>query len=1071
MKRVLFSYSVRKLFLLLLINALGICSVFAQQLTIKGTVTDSKGQTVPGVAVQVKGTTNGISTDIDGKYTIKATAGQILVFKSVGFTTKEVTVNTSATINVSLVEENSQLNEVVVVGYGTQKRANVTGSLATFKADALQERAITRVDQALVGEMAGVNVKQVSGAPGKAFSIQVRGTGSISAGNEPLYVIDGFPLSVVSLGAGGAYGTGNPLDNINPNDIENIEVLKDAAAAAIYGSRASNGVVLITTKRGKSGTAKISYNVYAGYNAAAKKLQMLTGDQWIDRATEMINAAYVLKYGSAGATASDDATKRTALNGGAFSTGYIPDPRWAIPGHPGLESVDWQKAIERNGIMQNHELSATGGTDAVKYFISGNFTDQDGFIIGMGYKAYSARANVEMNVSKHLKVGINLAPSYSITEDPGVEGKDNIFHQALSMSPIQEDSTGLYSNTFKNAQYIYSNTTNSVYAKLLNKIGESKKYRTLATMYGEYEIMKGLTFRSSVNSDNTDNTSKGYTPYTISGTQATRTFNATSNSNLTANTSGSYSTYRRQTFVNENTVNYNHVFNTVHSLNVLLGQSYNEDRTDVSSLSSVGGYTSSIIQTLNAAAATTGSNSSTKNVLVSYFSRVQYAFKDKYLLSASLRDDGSSRFGTNTKYGIFPSASIGWRVTQEDFMKKYPGISDLKLRFSYGVNGNNNIGDYASVPLLGSYGYVLGTTQAAAIGQAPSALVNPDIKWEQSQTFDGGIDIGLFNNRITASFDYYNKLNTQLLLFVPIPEATGFSSLFTNAGSSRNIGQELEITSRNTVHKVQWTTSITVSHNTNKVVSLYGNQNQIIIPNSFDVTDNILRVGQPMNSIYVVKQIGILTQADINNKVALYGTGETVGDPKYQDLNGDGVITEADKQIVGHPSPDYIWGMTNTVHYKAFDISVLIQGQNGGSVYSLLGRAITRTGQGFTDNAPEFYVNRWKSPDDVGAGRVSKAYSTFGFVANTDWLYSSDYYRIRDITVGYNLKSLIKSKAISSARFYVTAENFFGHDKYYGGLNPDAANTAISSNVYPEPGDYGGLPLAKSLIFGLNVTF
>jgi TonB-linked SusC/RagA family outer membrane protein len=524
--------------------------------------------------------------------------------------------------------------------------------------------------------------------------------------------------------------------------------------------------------------------------------------------------------------------------------------------------------------------------------------------------------------------------------------------------------------------------------------------------------------------------------------------------------------------VNENTLNYNKTFNGVHSLSVLLGQSYNLDRLDQSSVSSVGGYTSSTIQTLNAAATTTGSTSSQQNVLVSYFSRVQYGYKDKYLLSASIREDGSSRFGSNTKYGVFPSASLAWRVTQENFMKGFQTLSDLKLRASYGVNGSNNIGNYASIATIGSAGYSLGSTQVLANGQAPNVIANPDLKWERSQTYDLGLDFGFLRNRITGSFDYYNKLNTQLLLNVPTLGATGFTSYLSNAGSVRNIGQELELASRNFIGKFQWSTSINISHNSNKIVALYGNQTQIIIPNSFDVADNILRVGSPINSIYVVRQIGILTQDDINNKVALYGSGETVGDPKYQDLNGDGVITEADKQIVGHPNPNYTWGVTNTFRFKGFDLSVLVQGQNGGSIYSLLGRAITRTGQGYTDNAPEFYVNRWRSPSDPGAGRVSKAYSTFGFVANTDWLYSSDYFRVRNITLGYNLKDVIKLKAVQGARVYVSAENYFGHDKYYGGLNPEAANTAISSNsAYPQSGDYGGLPLAKSLIFGLNFTF
>lgn len=800
---------------------------------------------------------------------------------------------------------------------------------------------------------------------------------------------------------------------------------------------------------------------------------MLNGDEWIDRATEMINAAYVTKYGAAGATANDNAATRTAMNGGAFSTAYQLDPRWTLPGHPGLEYVDWQSAIERKGFMQTNELNVSGASDVANYFISGNYTNQDGFVRGLGYKIYSMRANVEVNVAKNLKFGANIAPSYSITEDPGVEGKDNIFHQALSMSPIQEDSVGLLANIGKNAQYAWSNTTNSPYGKLMYNVGETKRFRTLATIYGDYEIIKGLNFRSSLNLDNTDNNTSTYVPYITTLQLSNRTFNASTNTNLTANTSGTYGSYRRQTFVNENTLTYNKEFNKVHSLNILLGQSYNVDRLDQSSLSSVGGYTSAVIQTLNAAANVSGNTTSQKNVLVSYFSRVQYSYKDKYLLSASLRDDGSSKFGENVKYGIFPSASLGWRVIEESFMKKQSTLSDLKFRVSFGVNGNNNIGNYASIATIASSPYVLGTTQAAVNGQAQNVLANPDIQWEKSQTWDGGIDFGLFNNRLTGSIDYYNKYNTQLLLNVPTLESTGFSYIISNAGAVRNIGEELELTSRNLIGKFQWNTTVNISHNTNKIVSLYGNQSQIIIPSALDNNNGhtILRVGESINSIYVVRQVGILTQADINNKVALSGS-ETVGDPKYEDYNHDGVIDANDRQIVGHPSPNYTWGITNSFRFKGFDLSVLVQGQNGGSIYSLLGRAITRTGQGFTDNAPEFYVNRWKSADNTGAGRVSKAYSTFGFLGNTDWLYSSDYIRVRDITLGYNLKNVIKLPVVQGARIYVTAENFFGHDKYYGGLNPEAQNTSVGSNsVYPEAGDYGGLPLAKSLIFGLNFTF
>lgn len=1075
---------VRRFVLLISFILLYSFSIVAQNntFTVSGKVTDESGKGMPGVTVTVKGTTASTVTAADGTYKLNAgSAKAVLVFSYVGYAPQQIPVNNKGEVNLSLTQLQKLLDDVVVIGYGTQKKKNVTGAVSSFDARKLDERPIQRVDQALVGQLAGVTVKQTNGIPGKAFSVQVRGSGSISGGNEPLYVIDGFPLSVNSSNTtNGSFTTGNPLDNINPNDIESIEVLKDASAAAIYGSRASNGVVLITTKRGQTGKARLSFNAYTGYSQASKQMKMLNGEEWIDRATEIINATYVAKAGAFGATAADDDNTRRAkltlagvpLSGTQVNASYMLDPRWAIPGHPGLTYHDWQDEIEQKGPVQNYDISASGGTDAVKYFISGNYVNQDGFVKFVNYKAYSARANVEINASKKLKFGVNIAPTYSVTQDPGVEGKDNIFHQALSMTPLQEDSVGLYPNIGKNASYVWSNSTNGSLGKLTYNKGTTKRYRTLGSIFGEYQIIKGLNFRTSINLDNTDNIATAYAPYITAGTAVARTF--TGSNNLLAATSGSYNSYRRQTFVNENTLTYSTVFKKDHSINVLAGYAYNLDRLDRTSLSSSGGYTSAVIQTLNAAAAVTGNTTSSKSVLISYFSRLQYGFKDRYLFSASLRRDGSSRFGINNQFGVFPSASVKWIVTEEPFMSAVPVISDLKVRASYGVNGNNNLpNDYASIATIGSSGYVFGTP-AAVIGQVPNVLANPDLQWEKSQTYDFGFDFGILRNRITGSFDFYNKLNTQLLLNVQVPAVTGFATYLNNVGSVRNIGQELELTSRNLVGKVQWTTTVNLSHNTNKIVALAPGQTQIIIPNGFEVSDQILRVGSPLNSIYALKVTGFLTAADIANNVPRYASGEAPGDFKFADTNGDGVITEADKQIVGHPNPDYTWGISNTVRYKGFDLSVLVQGQWGGSIYSQLGRALTRPGQGFTDNTPQSFNDRWRSESNTGAGRFGKAYATYNspIAAATDWLYSSDYFRVRNITLGYNLKTVLKKNFVQAARVYLTLENFFGHDKYTNGLNPESANTAVSSNgAYPEAGDYGGLPLPKSLIFGVNFTF
>jgi TonB-dependent starch-binding outer membrane protein SusC len=1045
---------------------------------ITGKITDESGNGVPGATIQVKGTDKRTNAKDDGAFSIPVSTGkETLVITSVGFAKKEVPLNGQTNLTISMTSEKNTLEDVVVIGYGTQKRRNVTGAQASFNASKLDERPVTRVDQALVGQMPGVAVKQTTGSLGKGFSVQVRGTGTITAGSEPLYVIDGFPLAMSSPNTAGNFATGNPLDNINPNDIEDIQVLKDAASAAIYGSRAANGVVLITTKRGKSGKPRVNVNSYVGFTERSRKLDMLNGPEWIDRFTEMVNAKYVADFRSKGATANDNyETRRQIINStlpaasqiksGDYNTSYMIDDRWTQPGHPGVRFIDWQDEIFRKGLVQNHQVSASGGNDIVRYYVSGNMARQEGMVINTDLTSYSARANVEINASKKLKFGLNITPTFTIINDPGVEGKDNILHQALSMSPVQDSASGLYPNAGLNDQYKWSTSTNSPYAKLKSILGQTRRFRTLASVFGEYQIVKGLSFRTTVNLDNTDNDNKSYTPYTVTNSLATRL------AQTAALASGSFSSYRAQTFVNENTLNFNKTFNNVHDISAVVGFSYNSDKLDSQGIKSNGGYRQAAIITLNAANGVTAATQEKRDVLLSYFGRVQYSYDGKYMLSASIRRDGSSRFGDNTKWGYFPSASIGWRVSEEGFMKSIPVINDLKLRASWGKSGNYQIPDYATIPQLGVYNYSY--NNGYAVGLATGGAANPNLGWEKSQTYDAGLDVTVLNNRLSASFDIYTRKSSDLLLNLPTPWVTGFPTQLSNVGQTQNKGWEIDLTSRNIVKgPVQWTTSINLSHNSNKVTALGPGQSQIIIPSAFSGTQHsILRVGDPLYSIYVVKQIGILTQDDINKKVALYGS-ETVGDPKYEDYTPDGVIDLNDRQIVAKPNPDYIYGMTNTVRYKGFDFTVLVQGQHGGSIYSLLDRALGRTGQGTVDNALGFFRDRWRSPDEPGAGKVGKAYSTFGQIANTDWLYSSDYFRVRMITLGYDLNRVMKAKKLlSAARVYITAENFFGHDKYKGGLNPEANNTDLSGNAtFPEPGDYGGLPLPKSLILGVNISF
>ena len=1040
-------------------------AALAQTHSVTGKVTDETSQPLPGVTVVIKGTTNGAVTDIDGNYLITSVpTDATLVFSYVGMSTQEIAVGNQTTISITMVADAIGLEEVVAVGYGTVKKRDLTAAVAQYDAEQLNERPVARVDQALVGQMAGVRVKQTSGMPGKGFSVQVRGTGSISANNEPLYVIDGFPLETSEQNSSGGYSTGNPLDNINPNDIESIQVLKDASAAAIYGSRASNGVVLITTKKGKTGKSTINLNMYTGWNEPNRKMDLLNTDEWIARAIEVMNYTYLAKDpGDQNRQPTDDYATRVA-NIGSFDRNQIPDPDWYKSDYGKYMPVDWQDEIFRKGLIQSYQLSATGGNENIKYYVSGDYGKMEAYFENVYGESFSARANIEVSPNKKVTAGLNIAPSYSTGNDPGVEGKDQILHIAVGEPPITEEAVGLDINIGDNPRLEYGNSRNSPVPVLKNTIGLSKDFRTLTTVYGQYEPIPGLKFRSTANLDNTNHRYKYYRPAFVSGSSPT-----------SRQASGRYNGYNRQTFVNENTLSFDKVYKDVHSVSAVAGISFSSNKFESFRLESTGGFGTDYITTLNDAIDINASRTDTyesKNTLISYYGRVNYSYLDRYLLTASIRRDGSSRFGRNTKWGVFPSASVGWRISDEAFMSDVEWLSTLKARFSWGIAGNNGFSqDYAHIALLTGADYSFNGSKV--VGQASSNFPNKDLGWEESETFNYGIDFGLWDNRIYGSAEYYTKRNTNLLLSIPVPTATGFSTALTNIGEVLNQGWEFELNTRNITGDFSWTTSFNIGFNKNEVVQL-GPDNAPILGGAFDITHNILTVGEPMYSIYVVKQDGILSAEDIANGAALYGN-QVEGDPKYVDqltidTNGDGVpdqadgvITPDDRVICGHPNPDYVWGITNTFKFMGFDLSVLVQGQNGGVIYSTFGRAMDRTGMGWLDQAIGAWRDRWISPEEPGAGLKGKAYSTFGRIKNTDWMYPNDYWRIRNITLGYDLGKLINSSVISGARIYATAENWFGKDKYFGGFNPEAVNNSGD--------DYGGAPLAKSMIFGLNITF
>ena len=1065
---------------------------------LQGRITDENGQGVPGATIMVKGSSVATTAGENGSFSINVHYGKdVLVISYIGYEQKEIPATKNNAV-ISLTTTNKAMEDVVVIGYGTQKRKNVTSAVATFDTKGIEEKPITRIDQAMIGQMPGVQVKQQTGMPGAGFSIVVRGAGSIGAGTEPLYVIDGFPLDVVGQNSAGSFNNsvptsnsitnlGNPLNSLNPDDIESIQVLKDAAAGAIYGSRAANGVVLITTKRGQIGRTRLAINANAGISQAAKKMDVLSPTEWIAEATELENYKWV--NSAAGRTADQTIAERQSLLGlaaNAYNTSYMPDPRWSEPGHPGLEYVNWQDSAFRTVPFQNYELSASGGTENVRYFISANYLNQDGVLLNSGYKSYGARANVEVNAAKRFKLGFNLAPSYGIIKSPTAEGKDNQLMHLYNMIPIVEDTAGMNTGAGKNSIYGWANSNVSPVAYLKNTINQNKVTRNLYSIYGDYQFFKGLSARSTINYDELSQTSKTYISDFVAG-------NVTDRLNSPGkDASGSYGSFLKQNFVNENTVTYNTTIKEDHTINVIAGVAYSYVHLESSYIKTVGGYANDLINTLSNAIPSTagvtvsGNSLESNNVLFSYYSRVQYGYQGKYLLSATIRRDASSRFGTQNQWGTFPSISAGWRISQENFMKSVSFIDDLKLRFSYGKSGNNNIGDYSAIPtltnganssgsiILGNYSFG-GNTPVAATGQVPSGLPNPYLQWETANTYDAGLDATILKNRINIIFDVYEKKNTNLLLNVPVPAATGFTTTLENIGAVENRGLELGLnTLTYRARNFQWNTNANIAFNQNKVTDLGSAGSLINIPNAFSTgyPPFLLQKGLPMYSYYIIKTIGILSQADMNNPKVTKLPKETVGDAKYLDKNGDGVIDANDRVLGGQPSPKYTWGITNTFRYKNFDLNVQVYGQHGGSIMSYFGRAIDNPANGISTNLG-IWRDRWTATNpnyNAPRGKIGESY-TIPYTTS-DWVYSTDFWRIQSVTLGYNLKSVIRSGTISSARVYASLQNWFGHDKYKGGVNPEAQNTNLSGNTsYPLPGDYGAMPLNKSVVMGINFAF
>ena len=1047
-----------------------------QEKTLTGIVLDDAGIPLAGATVIVKGSSTGTTTDFDGKFSLNVKDDNpILVISYLGFTSAEVVTDGLDDISVQLVSESSNLDEVVIIGYGSIRKGDVSTAVGIVDADDLKSQLTTGFDQAISGKVAGVQVLQTSGSPGGNISIRVRGNGSIGAANDPLYVIDGIPLSGDTKFAGGTTSEyespTNPLNAINTNDIESIQILKDAAAAAIYGSRGSNGVVLITTKKGKSGDLKVNYNINVGLQSVTKKIDLLDAYQYSNLTRDARNNTYQDFLNKEGKTGGPGDSNDVRKANGAPNNSLVPHQILPyLDGTKGLTNTDWQDEIFNSALMTNHTLTFSGGSEKIKYFVSGNYLDQDGVVINSGFKKYGTRINLDLTSGK-FHTGINIAPSYSVTNKVNSEGRyadEGVIALALGSAPIfpvtNEDGSYNYEgngNTRSWGGYSQSGQLNPVAVANLTQ-DELSQINFLGNIFFEYEFIDGLKYKLSLGTDLNSFRRNFYRPSTLEKrfTQGASIPTGFSRSDQFTN------------WVIENTLNYNALYQEDHSINVLVGYTVQKNRVDSNSLNATN-FPNDLVQTLNAGTVTNGGSRTEEYSLLSYLARAQYGFKNKYLLTASMRADGSSRFGANNKWGYFPSVSAAWKVTNESFLENSEVISDLKLRASYGVTGNFEIGNYTTQGLISTSNY------GDEAGLAPSTALNDDLTWERTYSTNFGLNLGLFNNKFSLEVDHYISNTEDLLLNLPVSTVSGFDNSLQNIGRLQNKGWEFLVGYRNNDHKLKWDINFNIATNKNEVKEL-GPENEPIIVRGGAYNFFITRVGDPIGSYYTLVTDGIFeTQEELDNSP--HFSGAQVGDLKFVDVSGDGSITQGgspeqeDRDITGNYAPDYTFGISGSLSYENFDLGFNIQGSQGGEINNLLSRYINNVEGNFNNRTD--VLDRYVSPTQTGNGTIYRAnrVATGRNGWTSDWhVEDASFIRLQNVSLGYNFpKNLLEKLKFDQLRISLTGQNLFTISDY-SGYNPEVNgryNVGGGLNNITPGEDYGTYPLAKTISFGLNVSF
>lgn len=1022
---------------------------------ISGIITDEKGESIIGANILVKNTKLGTISDTNGHFSIEAPVSGTIVVSYIGYMNKTIEISGKENFNITLKEDSKGLDEVVVIGYGSMKKQNLTSSVSKITNEAILERPIATLGEALAGNLAGVRAQATGGTPGQELQIRIRGVNTINGSSDPLYIIDGVPFEDMS--------------DLNPSDVASVQILKDASATSIYGARGANGVVLIETKQG-TGSPSVTFDAFYGLQDPEKYVSMMTSKEWLAYNIWKRNNDYLRSGGSM----SDSMSSRPDAD-------KIPDS-WL---DPNLTTTDWQKAITQMGPIQSYQMSASSKSKLGTMFFSGGYFDQQGIIRETYYNRINFRFNGTLNVSKNIKVGVNVAPSLSNQDAKDAEGKETVIHHALLEPPLVKLNEATRDWGFPNLGI-------TVYPNPLERLKETIDKTTInkltTSAWAEISFSKNLVFKSQYSYNYDGRVHEYFVPGNV-------TYN---NNNVTI---GNAYSIANNGWSLQNTLTYDFKKNN-HSLNLMLGQSAdaaNNFRMDAAAT----GWPLENISTLNVATLPTDASTERYQIrTASFFGRAIYNYKEKYLFNASLRNDGSSRFGSSNRWGLFPSFSGGWKLNEESFLKSVDWLSLLKIRTSWGTSGNDRIGYYDYLSIMTTDNSAYGNSVQG--GLAPKNIQNSNLKWESTASLNFGLDFSAFKNRLQFNFDYYINTTQNLLFNLPIPLTSGFETIRTNLGSVENRGWEFDITSRNTTGAFSWTTSLNLSGNSNKVLDMGGIES---FTSAMWDGKFITRVGGPVSQFYVYRTDGILSANDFEKKadgitpdenkplVAVY-SGERIGHIKFVDqptklvdgkLVGDGVISESDLVPYGNNIPDVIYGLTNRFSYKGFDLSVLVQGQLGGDVMYLGQRAFDTGAVGV--NQFSHWLRCWKpdyqavygdrgdpTPYNLGVdmswdGKTPNIYSrNTTYDNNSDLrIYDTSYLRIKNITLSYNFpKNLLKSTFLKNAKVYVSIDNLATFDNYPG-VSPETNSYGNSTTMAGV--DYSTYPTSKKYTLGFNFVF